>query len=172
MKKLFTTIICSLFVSVILVSCGPTTNDAITYNDALVNQQEKVIQNESALIEAISKNTPDKLDSSCNDLLNQIKESADVVQKMEAFDGKTDMKDAALKVFEAYKDAAENDYIELINLAKTPDTLYTQETDNKVIDLSKKIDDKLLKAIDAFRAKQKEFAEKYKFELTATDKEK
>jgi len=172
MKKLFTTIIGSLFVSAILVSCGPTTDDAIKYNDALVDQQKKVLQKESALIEVISKNTPDKLESSYNDLLNQIKESAEIVQKMEAFDGKTDMKDAVLKVFEAYKNAAENDYIEMINLAKTPDALYTQETDDKVIDLSKKIDDKLNKAVDAFIVKQKEFAEKYKFELTATGKEK
>ena len=172
MKKLFTTIIGSLFVSAILVSCGPTTNDAIKYNDALVDQQKKVLQKESVLIEGISKNMPDKLDSSYNDLLSQIKESIDVVQKMDAFDGKTEMKDAALKVFEAYKDAAENDYAKMIKLAKTPDTLYTQETDNKVIDLSKKIDDKLNKAVDAFIEKQNEFAKKYKFELTATEKEK
>jgi hypothetical protein len=170
MKKIFTTIIGSLFVSAILVSCGPTTDNAIAYNDALVNQQKKVLQKESVLIEIISKNKPDKLDSSYNDLLTQIKESIDVVKKMEAFDGKTDMKDAVLNVLEAYKDAAENDYSEMINLAKTPDTLYTQETDNKVIDLSKKIDDKLNTAVDTFIAKQKEFAEKYKFELNTTGK--
>lgn len=169
MKKLFITILSSLFVSAILVSCGPTTDDAIKYNDALVSQQTKVFEKESALIEAISKNMPEKFDALLNDLSKQIDSSTDAVKKMEAFDGKNDLKDAALKVFATYKDEVGGDYAEMIKFAKTPDSLYTQEDDDKVIEMSKKIDDKLNKAVEEFVSLQKSFAGKYKFELNNSE---
>lgn len=171
MRKLFSTIIGSLFVSAMLVSCGPTTDDAVKYNDELVAQQTKVFEKESALIEAISKNIPDKLDLLCADLSKQIDESTEAVKKMESFDGKTEMKDAAMKVFIAYKEVTDKEYKEMIKFAKTPDSLYTPEDDNKLIEVSKKIDDKLNKAVDEFVQLQKEFAEKYKFELSGSEKE-
>jgi hypothetical protein len=170
MKKLFA-IISSLFVSAILVSCGPSTDDAVKYNDELVNQQTKVFEKETALIEAISKNMPEKLDLLYGDLKKQIDESIAAVDKMESFDGKTDFKDAAMKVFTAYKEVVDNEYKEMIKYSKVPDTLYTPEDDDKVIALSKKIDDKLNKSVDDFVQVQKSFAEKYKFELTSESKE-
>jgi len=172
MKKIVLSITGFLFISAVLISCGPTSDNASKYNDALVSWQTKVFQKESVLIEAFSKNMPDKLDISYEELVKQLKESSDSVQKIKTFAGKTDLKDAAMKVFEAYKDVTENDYPEMIKLAKTPDSLYTQETDDKVIEISKKIDDKLDKVIDAFVEKQEKFSEKYKFELKAEENEK
>jgi len=172
MKKIFATIIGSLFISAILVSCGPTSNDAIKYNDELVNQQTKVFEKETVLIDAISKNMPDKLEGLYSDLKKQVDESISAVEKMDAFDGKTDFKDAAMKVFNTYKDVTANEYNDMIKYSKIPDSLYTQEDDDKVIELSKKIDDKLNKSVDDFIQIQKSFAGKYKFELTADKTEK
>jgi hypothetical protein len=171
MKKIFATIIGFLFVSTLLVSCGPSADDAIKYNEELVNQQTKIFDKESALIEVISKNMPEKLDGLCAELSKQIDESISIVEKMDAFDGKTELKDAALKVFKTYKDVVSNEYKSMIAYSKTPDSLYTQEDDDKVMELSNKIDEKLNKAIDEFVELQKQFASKYKFELTDTQKE-
>ena len=172
MKKIFISIAGLLIISSVLISCGPSSDEAVKYYETLVNQQAKVFESESVLIEAISKNMSDKLDTSYNNLQSQLNESTKAIQKMDAFDGKTEMKDAMLRVFDVYKDAVENDYPEIINLAKTPDTLYTQETDDKVIEIWKNIDAKINKAIDDFVAKQEEFSEKYKFELPSQRKEK
>ena len=169
MKKLFATILGSLFISAILVSCGPSTDDAIKYNDELVSQQTKVFEKESALIEAISKNMPEKFDALLAELSVQVDSSAAAVKKMESFDGKTDMKDAALKVFTTYRSIVDSSYAEMIKYAKTPDSLYTQEDVDMVIELSKKIDDKLNKTVEAFVEVQKTFAAKYKFELNGTE---
>ena len=170
MKKIFSFILSLMFVSVIMVSCGPTTDDAVKYNDKLVEQQTKVFDKESALIEAISKNMPDKLDVLLSDLSKQVDSSTAAVNSMQGFDGKTELKDAALKVFSTYKEVTEKDYKDMIKFAKTPDSLYTQEDDNKLIESSKKIDDKLNKCIDDFVLLQTKFAEKYKFELNNTEK--
>jgi hypothetical protein len=42
--------------------------------------------------------------------------------------------------------------------------------DDQLMTLSKAVDEKLNKEIEAFVAKQKEFSEKYKFELTTNKK--
>ena len=166
MKKIFVTIIGLLFISVILVSCGPSTNDAIKYNDELVKQQNKVYEKESALLDAISKNTPDKLDTLFVKLSKQIDESSKTVEAMSNFDGKSDMKDAVLKIFSIYKNITGNEYKNMISYSKIPDSLYTPGDDDKVLDLSKKIDDKINQSIEEFIKLQKQFAIKYKFELT------
>lgn len=169
MKKVFATILSSLFVSALLVSCSPSTDEAIKYNDALVSQQTKVFEKESALIEAISKNMPEKFDVLLAELSVQVDSSSETVKKMDAFDGKTDLKDAALKVFTTYRTIIDSSYAEMIKYAKTPDSLYTQEDDDKVIELSKKIDDKLNTAVEDFVTVQKSFAAKYKFELNGNE---
>ena len=172
MKKLLISTISSLFILTGFNSCGPNTDDAVKYNDTLVEQQTKVFEKESFLIEAISKNVPEKLDTALNNLVKQVKESTETTEKIKDFDGENELKSAALKVFLVYKDVTQKEYIEMIKIAKTPDTLYTQEDDNKIIDISKKIDDKLNKIIDSFIQKQKEFSNKYKFELPIKETEK
>jgi hypothetical protein len=171
MKKMISvfSLLCAM---TMIISCGPTSDDAIKYNDTLVNMQSRVFDKESALIDMVGKNTPDKIDPLYKDLLTQIDKATDTLEKIGGFDGKTDMKDAVSKVLATYKLVATNEYTEIIKLAKMPDSLYTQDDDNKKIDLSKKIDDELDKAVNDFLEVQKGFAVKYKFELTTAEKEK
>jgi len=167
MKKLFAIFTVSLFASTILLSCGPSSDDAIKYNNDLVEQRTKVIEKENALTEAISKNMPEKLDILYSEMNKQIDESIEAVNKMYGFDGKTDMKDAVMKLLTTYKEVAGSEYKEMLKYTKIPDSLYTQEEDDKVMELSKKIDDKLNKVDDDFIQAQKLFAEKYQFVPTA-----
>lgn len=170
MKKVLSTLFGSLVLSVLMVSCGPTTDDAIKYNDALVDEQSKVIKAEDALIQAISQSDAAKYDDALAGLVKQVTESEAIVTKMEAFDGKTDYKDAALSLFKAYKSATENEYPKILKIAKTPNEEYTPELDDELMTLSGEIDTKLNKEIEAFVAKQKEFATQWKFELTTNKK--
>lgn len=166
MKKVLSAIFGSIVLSALMISCSPTTEDAIKYNDALVDEQTNVIKAEDALIQAISQNDSANLDKALSGLAEQITASEEVVNKMEAFDGKTDYKDAALSLFKVYKSATEKEYPEIIKIAKTSNEEFTQELDDKLMGLSKIVDEKLNKEIEVFVAKQKEFAEKYKFSLT------
>lgn len=165
MKKIFFPVLCFILFTSIAPSYSQTKEDAIKYNDSLVDEQKKVIKAEDALILVISQNTPEKLDEALNGLVNQIAASEEAVSKMEAFDGKTDYKDAALSLFKAYKTAAKKEYPKIVKIAKTPNDAYTQKMDDQLMKLSKEVDEKLNKEIEAFVAKQKEFSSKYKFEF-------
>ena len=106
------------------------------------------------------------------ELLAQIDKANDTLEKIGKFDGKTDMKDAVAKVLATYKTVATNEYPEMIRISKMPDSLYSQDDDNKRMDLSKKIDDELDKSVNDFLEVQKAFSVKYKFELSVAEKEK
>ena len=165
MKNLFSflLIISSLLC---LVSCGPTSDEAVKYNDKLVELQSGIFEKENDLADAMSKNLSNKLKPAYDSLCLEVKKSNEEAKKIEAFDGTTELRDAAIKIFEAYTVVIEKDYPEIIKYYQIPDSLYTQETDDKIISLSEKIDSLLDKPIAAFSARQKEFSEKYKFDLS------
>ena len=165
MKKTTFQTIFYLLITFFFFTCGPSANDAIKYNDTIVIAQKKVIEKEAVLIDAINE-TSDNIDLVYEDFKKEIDSSIVTIKKMEAFDKKTDYKDMALSFFSDYKEVAENEYKEMISYAKVPDSLYTEEIDNKVLELSKNIDDKINKSIETFIKFQDNFAAKYKFELT------
>lgn len=164
MKKTVRVIYFALLMLFWLVSCGPTSEEAVIYNNKIVEQQAGIYEKETALTEAIGKNFPGKFSVLHASMIKQIDSAIVIVKKMKSFDGKTDMKDAALKLLAAYKDVAENEYSELIKYARVPDSIYTQQDDDKVMEMSKKIFAKLNKSEEDFFMVQKTFAEKYKFE--------
>jgi len=172
MKMKINYVLVALFFVVAMISCGPTSENAKKYDDELVDQLAKVYSKEAALIDAISKKTPEKLDFLFTDLSKQVDSSLASVKKMDNFDGKSDMKDAAVLVFNAYQDAIATDYKNIIILAKISDTLYTPADDDKKIELSKKIDAKINKANDKFLELEKGFISKYKIEIEAKETEK
>jgi len=156
-----------MFGSLVLMSffaCGPTKEDAIKYNDAIITEQRKVVDKENELTGAIKNNAPN-LDQILEGLLKQVEESTAAVTKMEDFDKKSDFKDAALKLFAVYKDVATIEYKAWLANLKTP----IEKVDDKVLaeetELVKKINEKIDKALGEFTKAQDDFAAKYKFEI-------
>lgn len=155
-----------LFIGICLVSCGPTKEDAIRYNDAITFEQTKVVDAENRLTDAVKQGTNYELDKALDKLSVQVDSSTAIVKEMEAFDGKTDMKDAALALFAAYRSVIDNEYNAwMINL-QTP----ADEVDDQILDEEKElinaINDKLNKASDDFKRTQNNFALTYKFLLS------
>jgi hypothetical protein len=171
MKKVFQNKFCFLWLITIMVSCGHTTDDAVKFNNGIVEQQTKVFEKENALLNAINKNMQNKIDSLFTALSVQVDSGYASINEMEIFDKETGLKESSLNIFATYKKVLTGDYKDLIKCIKTPDSLYTQENDDIFTGLSKKISDTLNQSINAFIELQKKFAEKYKFELTITDKE-
>jgi hypothetical protein len=160
-----------ILISLLLFSCGHSKDEAIKFNNAILEQQTKVFDKENAIFDALNKNKPDNLDFLCADLTNQVDTAIVSVNKLVSFDSETGLKESTLNILKTYKEVLAGDYKDLIEYAKMPDSLYTQEVNDKFIGLSKKISDKLNIPVNAFIEKQKKFAEKYKFELTSALKE-
>ena len=171
MKSKIALILIPFCISMVLLSCGPTSENAKKYDDELVDQLTKVYKKEALLIEAISKKSPEKLDTLYANFTKQIKLSTTEITNMSTFDGKTDLRDAALRVLYNYTDVVGNEYSQIVTLAKIPVSLYTPEDDDKKIQLSKDIDQKINKANDEFKELERGFISKYKIELFSNVKD-
>jgi hypothetical protein len=150
----------------LFTSCGPSKDDAVKYNDAIVEQEMLIINKEDSLIEAISRNQPDKAERLYKEFSSQINSSIETINKTVAFDHETNFREAALELFKSYKSAAENEYAEMIKISQIPDEIYTKDDDDKLINLSKTVFDKLNIGLGKFSKAQKNFTDKYKLELS------
>lgn len=162
----------TLFIfSIVFFSCGPTSEDAAKYNDALVEQEAKVFNAEMALTSALIKNQPTAvIDTAYNNLVKQLKASTDSVKNAGMFDGNTTLKDALLDLFSTYNTVTTKDYPEIIQLNKINDTLVTMAEDfDKKIEITDRIDSILNAAVDKFEKVHWDFAKKYRLDFTEKD---
>lgn len=180
MKKL-------IFMAIILItysltSCGPSSDDALEYYEALVSYQTEVISMEENLQTEILKfvetlNDKVELDStehlSYNELdnvynlfINQINISISDINLISGFVEDFTLKSASLNFLEIYKSVTKNEYAECISLIKIPDEEFLEEHNIKFNDIfSMQINSKLDIAIEKFGKAQQDFAIKYGFEI-------
>jgi len=154
----------------LIVSCKPSKEDAIKYNDALVNEEVLVIKAESAFSDAVINNKHEDVDNLYNAFLKQIETSISVVNNIKPLGNDSKFKDATLSLLTTYESVTKNEYAEVLKIAKVPDEEFTQEHNNKMNELSKKIDNKLDKEVQNFLKAQKELANKYNITLSVPKK--
>jgi hypothetical protein len=169
MKNLRTFLALTVLIT-LMVSCKPSKDDAIKYNDALVNEEILVIESESAFSDAVVNNKQEELDKLYNAFSKQIQLSILKVTVIKPLGGDSKFKDATLALLNAYASVAKEEYAEVLKIAKVPDEEYTEEHNNRMNELSKKIDDKLDKEVQNFLNAQKELTAKYNIVLSPTKK--
>jgi hypothetical protein len=159
----------TLFITIIMMvfsSCGPTKEEAIDYNDKIINEQVYIIDKIDKLFDAL-KNYKDfnGMDKSYTEALRQVETGTAIVGKLDKFGGNTEFRDEALKLFRTYKSVLENELKNMITISKLPDEMYTtgaEDEFNKLSDVSFK---KMDVGLKEFNTIQKAFANKYKFEI-------
>ena len=166
MKSKISAILGTLLMVLFFASCGPTKEDAIKYNDQIIDQQRKVVDKENDLIGYIKGGSLTNLDEKYNSLSKQIDESTEAVKKMESFDGKTEFKDATLALFVIYRSVVDKEYKAWVLNLKTPAELIDDKVLDEERDLVKSINEKMDKALADFTKAQEDFATKYKFEIS------
>lgn len=184
MKKL--SVLTLLFVGFLLSSCtqAPTKEEAIDFNDRIIEDQTEYLQTETVFIDALSYNFDEysvedtipeeakeaaviELEESYNTLKSFAEEKHAEYSEMEAFDGEDIFRTAFISYLESYLELINNQYLELMEIQK----YYLQElevTDEMIV----KWDDLIEEAeqtgedIEAeFGEKQENFAAQYEFEL-------
>ncbi len=165
MKKTATIILLAI-IAMVIVSCGPSKDQAINYNDKIIKEQVEMIRKIDLVFGAL-KNYKDhyEMDFTYAEAMKQIETGTDVVSKMDKFDGETGLKDVALKLFATYKSVMQNEIKKMIDISKLTDDMYTPEIEaefNRLSDITiKKMDD----GLNELNAVQATFADKYKFEI-------
>jgi hypothetical protein len=139
MKKLMIALALLVFASV-FSACGPTPEEGIAYNDAIIDEQEILMDKINAVYESfVNYEDMAGMDNALTAAQQQAVTALDNVKKMEAFDKKTDFRDAAITLFEIYKSVTLNELPQVIALYKLPEDQYTQEKKDeadKLIDQS------------------------------------
>lgn len=168
MKKTITVMLLGLIV-LFAVSCKPSTEDAINYNDKIIDQQVMIIEKINALYKALDDYTNhERMDRAYNDAVKQVELGTEEVTKLKDFGGSSEFKDGALKLFGIYKSVLSNEFKKMIEISKLPDDLYTTEKEAEW----KKMDDDAFNKMDVglneLKSIQKSFADEYKFDIEKT----
>jgi hypothetical protein len=169
-----------------LSSCKPSPEKAMEYYNKTLDCQQAVLEKEDDLIVLINKemnktlmdsassNIPQTADTSSNkglidaayaEFCLQIKKSQRQMKEIGGFDNKTALLDATNALLETYRQLSEKEYKEVVAIVKIPSSIYTNEDDNRFLDLTERIDTCLQSQIDQFTRDCKAFARQYQFEI-------
>jgi hypothetical protein len=159
----------SFSVLLLITSCGPTVQDAIDYNDKIIAIETSVIEKINKLESEFTSYDPIKIEPAWNDAKAQLETSITELEKVEAFDGKTEFKDQTMELFKTFQKQVGTEYLEMLNIYKLPADKYTEIEENRYNELLKKIDNEYQAAFNKFTDVQNKFAAKYGFELKAVE---
>ncbi len=160
------TLLLAVIAGFAVTSCGltgPGPDEAIAYNDGIINKQVAIIEKIDAIDVSFDDFIPEEMDAALQNALTETKDGIKYLENLEAFDGSTDFKDNAMKLFQAYLAVLENEFTKMIEIYKLPDEEYTEEDQERWGELYDASVDKMSKALDDFIKVQKKFAQKYNF---------
>lgn len=165
MKKLLYPVL--LFVVAFMVSCdmGPTTEDAIDFNDEIVADFRKLVEADDAFIDAMYYDDVAEIENAMYDLQDFVKETTEEYEDMEAFDDEDIFRKAFLELLDVYNDVAFKDYPKLVDYIYQVVEEGNTEIGDEYVDFAGEIDDKIAEAKEDFYAEQEKFAEQYDFVL-------
>lgn len=165
MKKSYTVLL-FCFMIVIFTSCAPSKEDAIKYNDLIIDQQTIIVDKINNLYESMNDfEHPEIMEEAYKNALDQIDKGTEAVSKMDNFDGKSEFREASLKLFAIYKSALQNEIKGMMEILKIPKTDITPEIESQFDNLNKQALEKMGNGLKEFQSIQYEFATKYKFKV-------
>ena len=162
MKKIFLMTI-SFFAVAMMSSCGPSAEDAVTYNNTIVHELDRVMMADSVI--ASMENDKAAMDATEKNLLTQLNGAIENVKKNGGFDKGTELMDAAMNYLTSYKSVADSIYSEMIAINSKPLEKLTEEDDTRYKELQEICNTKMQIVSDRFDSIQHAFSVKYKFEI-------
>ncbi len=182
-------ILFSFLLMLIMVSCKPSPQKAEQYYDAVKAPIDEVFEKEEALIVLINNETEklasspftfqtdstaapvaadtgrQQIEQAYNDLLSQVSISKNKLSSLTGFEKSSQLKDAALALLTEYEVLCKNEYRELLQIVKIPAEDYSSEQDDRFMQLSDTIDNKLKEKIAILTDEIKMFSKKYNFKI-------
>jgi hypothetical protein len=152
-----------LFLSalVFLVSCSPRSKKAADYNDSIISYQSEISLGFDALDTTFSTLVADDMDYAYLMLRSKIETGQRVLDTLPRFKKDTLLLNAAKRLFEFYDDVCRDEYAELVDIMKMPDSLYTIDFQDRAWAIEAQIVSRFGLAQEAFQSAQRDFGEKY-----------
>ncbi len=151
--------------NLLLISCSPSKEEAIKYNDSMIEEQLKIVSLFDSLNYCLDSNISQQLLPIQKKLSNQIEESLKKINKIEEFDKNSNYKKNIEALFNVYKDITNNEYYKIINIYILPDSLYSNEEEVKLNIFWNEAFKKVQNQLVEFNKVQVDFSKKYNFKL-------
>lgn len=149
----------------LLVACGPTKNDAIKFNDSIMDMIESLKSNHSAFVDQLDGHNMDSLKLAHKLFAEKATSSLDASKKMSHFDEKNEFGNAAVDYFTAINSMANTEGKQIVDIMSKDSTQITQADLDNVTALSAKFDETYDKAYSNIQSAQEKFSKEWKFEL-------
>jgi hypothetical protein len=154
--------------SIIFSSCNELkTEDAISYNDFLVNSMDPLIDKMIDFEMAIYDDNTENLNEAYEVLLKTTTETEQAIISREAFDGNENFKKAAIDIISFYKSVVDKDYKEILSIIRNSE--FNEEDEIRVEEILMLAYDKEGPYYEKFEKEAQEFAKKYSFEIKDTN---
>jgi hypothetical protein len=158
-------LICAALFSVMLISCGSSVERAKNYNHDIIKEQVAINTKIENLFDSFKNYIPEKMDTVYAEAVTQLKAGMDSVSKMDAFDGNTEFRDAAIALFNIYDSVLNNEFKEMITLLKLPEKQYNKEKEERCITLRDQIMHKIDVGFTKLTHVQNNFAKEYNLDI-------
>ena len=159
-----------LMFALLFSQCGPTTEDAISYNDQIITEQLDVIDVINKLDDAVMTYDSKQIETALEAAKLQIEKSTKALKEIGGLDDDNQLVDACSELFKMFESQLTGEYAEQYSIYSARDTgNYTEAAAARSEELFKLIDDKYFPAHDKFIKAQSEFAVRWGFELIDSD---
>ena len=149
-------IIVIVALSAAAAGCRDRSQQATAYNNSIVEEQEKIVRDMKTLSAAFASGDTGAMEAGRTALLATIDGALERTGALEPFEGGTEMRDSAKRLFEFYRQVCEKDYADIIAVYGKKER--TQEDVDMVASINERIagDEKQLS--DDFLSAQESFA--------------
>ncbi len=156
--------------TVFLFSCGPTQNEAIKYNDAIMDMIDNLAVEHTLFLNQIDGHNIDSLQLTHKLFAAKAKSSLEESNKIAPFANKKEFSDVAHEYFTALNSIANNEGKEMVDIMSKDSTQITQADLDKINALATKFDADYSKVYDKIRAEQIRFSKEWHFDLETKTK--
>jgi len=145
-------------------SCSYFKKDAaIKYNNVIVEIQSHILTRMDAFSQSFGVTDSVKIATELEALKSTLDSSISATKALKGFNGNTNLRDAAVQLFEFYQRTAVNDYVELINIFKKED--FNEADKAKVDEINARIGKEEGPYDEALQKAQEELATTYHFKM-------
>jgi hypothetical protein len=155
--------------AVVLTSCGPTTNDAVKFNDQVVDAQKECIKGEKDFFKACDGYNPDEIKTSYESFSKSVETSLKSLQEIKDRKEFTTFKESAFNMVNAYSKLIPVEYKEYARIYSLSNEQYTSKDSADCVAVAAKINTTLNPLVTGFIAEQEAFAKQWNFKLTKTN---
>lgn len=159
-------VLAACFLMFMLASCGPSTEEAIKYNDSIIDEQALIVEKINNLYKCIDDlDHPENMDEAYKQALMQVESGTKKVSKLPDFAGQSELREAALKLFSVYKSVIQTEIKTMVDILKMQPVDITPEIEAQFDTMNTQALNKMDNSLKEFQDVQVKFSLKYNFVL-------